>query len=487
MLPFQKAGSDMMDFSELFIGGRRVAPTAPRIIEVRSPYDRSVVGTVALAGPEDIHRAVAEARRAFDYGPWPRLPVEERIKVIERFYSLYEMKSDYFARFTSLEMGAPHWFTQAIRTLITNQSQAFLKAARSYPWEVRGSGFPTGKSLWLREPVGVVAAIIPWNAPHQVALGKLYPALIAGCTVVLKLAEETALDGQFLGELFTEAGLPEGVLSILAADKETSEHLVTHPGIDKIGFTGSTAVGRRIAGLGGALLKRVSLELGGKSAAIVLEDADLEETVAALKFRSFPNNGQVCVAQTRVLVPRHRQPDFADAMVAMIKELNIGDPNAETTFLGPVVSERQQLRITDYIRQAEAEGVRVAIGGSGMPDGVNHGNFIRPTLFTDVDNNARIAQEEIFGPVVCMIPYDSEEEAVALANASDYGLAGSVWTRDAEKAEAIARRVRTGTVTHGNAAIDLLAPFGGFKQSGIGREFGAEGINHYIEHKTIAL
>lgn len=477
----------MTHFTELFIGGRRIAPASPRIVEIRSPYDGTVVGSAPLAGPEDIDRAVAEARRAFDHGPWPRLPVEERIRVIERFHALYEARSDEFARFTTREMGAPHWFTQAIRGLITNQSHAFFKAARSYPWEDRRDGFPAGKSLWLREPVGVVAAIIPWNAPHQVALGKLYPALMAGCTAILKLAEETALDGQFLGELFAEAGLPEGVLSVLAADKETSERLVTHPGIDKIGFTGSTAVGRRIASLGGAQLKRISLELGGKSAAIVLEDADLAETVAALKFRSFPNNGQVCVAQTRVLVPRRRQSDFAEAMVAMIRGMTIGDPADEATFLGPVVSERQRQRVTDYIRQAEAEGTRVAVGGSGMPDGINHGNFIRPTLFTDVDNAARIAREEIFGPVVCMIPYDGEEEAVALANASDYGLSGSVWTPDAERAEAIARRLRTGTVTHGNAPIDLLAPFGGYKQSGIGREFGAEGINHYIEHKAIAL
>ncbi|MCB5205146.1 aldehyde dehydrogenase [Neorhizobium sp. T786] len=477
----------MTDFSKVFIGGRRVASSSPRIIEVRSPYDGSVVGTAPLASREDIDRAVIEARRAFDQGPWPRLAVEERIQVIERFHALYEARSDEFARFTSQEMGAPHWFTQAIRGLISNQSQAFFKAARSYAWEDRRVGFPSGRAIWLREPVGVVAAIIPWNAPHQVALGKLYPALIAGCTVVLKLAEETAVDGQFLGELFTEAGVPEGVISILAADKEVSEHLVIHPGVDKIGFTGSSSVGRRIASLGGAQLKRVSLELGGKSAAIVLEDADLAETVAALKFRSFPNNGQVCVAQTRVLVPRARQAEWADAMVAMIEEITIGDPTAEDTFLGPVVSERQRQRITDYIHLGEQEGARVATGGAGSPDGINQGNFIRPTLFIDVDNDMRIAQEEIFGPVVCMIPYDGEDEAIALANASDYGLSGSVWTSDATRAEAIARKIRTGGVTHGNAAVDLLSPFGGFKQSGIGREFGSEGINHYVEHKTIAL
>ncbi len=477
----------MTDFSKVFIGGRRVASSAPRIVEVLSPYDGSVVGSAPLASREDIDRAVAEARRAFDQGPWPRLAVEERLRVIERFHALYETRSDEFARFTSREMGGPHWFTQAIRSMITNQSHAFFKAARNYPWEDRRAGFPSGNSLWLREPVGVVAAIIPWNAPHQVALGKLYPALIAGCTVVLKLAEETAVDGQFLGELFTEAGVPEGVVSILAADKEVSEHLVVHPGIDKIGFTGSTGVGRRIASLGGAQLKRISLELGGKSAAIVLEDADLAETVAALKYRSFPNNGQVCVAQTRVLVPRARQADYAEAMVAMIEGMTIGDPSAEDTFLGPVVSERQRRRIADYIHLGVQEGARIATGGAGLPDGINHGNFIRPTLFTNVDNTMRIAREEIFGPVVCMIPYDSEEEAITLANASEYGLSGSVWTPDAARAEAVARRVRTGGITHGNAAVDLLSPFGGFKQSGIGREFGSEGINHYVEHKAIAL
>lgn len=475
------------DFSELFIGGRRVPSTAPRRIEIRSPYDGTVVGAAPMATKEDIDRAVTEARRAFDHGPWPRMSVEDRLAVIEKFHALYEARSDAFARFTTREMGAPHWFTQAIRDLITNQSHAFFKAARSYPWEDLRAGYPSGKSLWRRVPVGVVAAIIPWNAPHQVALGKLYPALIAGCTVVLKLAEETALDGQFLGELFTEAGLPEGVLSILAADKDTSEHLVTHPEVDKIGFTGSSAAGRRIASLGGERLKRVSLELGGKSAAIVLEDADLEETVAALKYRSFPNNGQVCVAQTRVLVPRHLQSAYTEAMVAMIEGMTIGDPAREDTFLGPVVSARQWQRISDYISGAEAEGLQLATGGQGLPAGLNHGHFIRPTLFTNVDNQSRIAQEEIFGPVVCMIPYEDEAEAIALANASDYGLSGSVWTKDGAKAEAIARQIRTGTVTHGNAAIDLLSPFGGFKQSGIGREFGAEGINHYIEHQAIAL
>lgn len=477
----------MTDFSQVFIGGRRVNSTEPKVITLRSPYDGSVVGTAPLASKADVDRAVSEARVAFETGPWPRMPVQDRIAVLQRFFDLYEARSDEFARLMSREMGSPQWFAQAIRDLIRNQSIAFIKSAEAYPWEELREGFPSGRTLWTREPVGVVAAIIPWNAPHQVALGKLYPALLAGCSVVLKLAEETALDGQFLGELFAEAGLPEGVLSVLAADKDVSEHLVLHPGIDKIGFTGSTATGRRIASLGGAQLKRISLELGGKSAAIVLPDADLDETVAALKYRSFPNNGQVCVAQTRVLVPRAQEARYAEAMVAMIEGMTIGDPSAEDTFLGPVVSERQRQRISDYIRFGLEDGAQIAIGGEGLPAGINHGHFIRPTLFTGVDNQSRIAQEEIFGPVVSLIAYDTEEEAIALANASDYGLSGSVWTPDAARALAVARQIRTGGVTHGNAAVDLFSPFGGFKQSGIGREFGAEGINHYIEHKVIAI
>lgn len=476
----------MTHFNEHFIGGKRVASPATRVVEILSPYDGSVVGAAPFAGMEDIDLAVGVARQAFDAGPWPRLPVEERIAVMRRFFDLYEERSDEFARLVSREMGAPYWFTQSIRSLISNQSLAYFEAAKAYPWEDRRAGFPEGNAVWLREPVGVVAAIIPWNAPHQVALAKLYPALIAGCTVILKLAEETALDGQFLGELFSAAGVPEGVVSILAADKEVSEHLVTHPGVDKIGFTGSSGAGRRIASLAGERLKRVSLELGGKSAAIVLPDADIGETAAALQYRSFPNNGQVCVAQTRVMVPRAAYGAFTEALVDTISRMRVGDPSDPDTFLGPLVSERQRQRVSDYISLGEREGARIATGGLGMPDGINHGNFIRPTLFVDVDNGMRIAREEIFGPVVCLIAYDTIENAIELANDSEYGLSGSVWTTDAKQGLEIARRVRTGGITIGNAPVDLLSPFGGFKQSGIGREFGSEGLNHYVEHKTIA-
>ncbi len=477
----------MTHFTQIFIGGRRVAPHGSQKIEIRSPYDGEIVGSAPLAEKEDVDLAVKVARHSFDHGPWPRLSVTERFAVMKRFFDMYEMRAAEFAKLVTREMGAPLWFAKNIQVLIRNQSLAYFEAADVFPWELRRPGYPEGNSLWLREPVGVVAAVIPWNAPHQVALAKLYPALIAGCTVVLKLAPETALDGQFLGELFTDAGLPEGVLSILAADRDVSEHLVTHPAVDKIAFTGSTLAGRRIASLAGERLKRVSLELGGKSAAIVLPDANIETTVNALRYRSFPNNGQVCVAQTRVLVPEKIYSDFADAMVADVSTMIVGDPSLETTFLGPVVSERQRQRVLDYIRIGVSEGARVAAGGTGMPDGLNHGTFVKPTVFTNVDNSMRIAQEEIFGPVVALIPYAEVEDAVRIANDSDFGLSGSVWTSDVEAGEKIARRIRTGGVVVNGAPGDLLAPFGGFKQSGIGREFGSEGLGHYTEHKAISL
>jgi aldehyde dehydrogenase (NAD+) len=475
------------NFTQNFVGGRRVDPIGRDVIEVRSPYDGNLVGTAPLAAREDIDLAVGIARNAFDEGPWPRMPVADRIAVIRRFTELYETRSREFAELVTAEMGAPSWFANAVQDLIRNQGQAYLIAAEQYPWEARKAGYPQGTSVWIREPVGVVAAIIPWNAPHQVALAKLFPALLAGCTVILKLAPETAIDGQYIGELFMEAGLPEGVLSILVAHRDVSEYLVTHPGVDKIGFTGSTAAGRRIASLAGEQLKRVSLELGGKSAAIILDDADIGPTVEALRYRSFPNNGQVCVAQTRILVSRHRHDAFVDALVDNVERMTIGDPAHPGTFLGPLVAERQRQRVSDYIKSGIESGARLASGGLGLPEGINHGAFVKPTVFANVDNKSRIAQEEIFGPVVCVIPYDSVDHAIHLANDSMYGLSGSVWTNDTEQGLAIARAIRTGGVTVNNAAPDLLSPFGGFKCSGIGREFGPEAINHYIEHKTVAI
>ena len=477
----------MTVFSQNFVGGRRVASLGTETIEVHSPFDSSFVGSTPAASKADVNLAVTTARQAFDSGPWPGLTPAERHAILTRFAELHAARADEFARFITSENGSPLWFTKAVQAGIAPQNAAYLKVAAEYPWELRRPAFPGGEIVWRREPVGVAAIIIPWNAPHQSALVKLFPALLAGCTVVLKLAPETALDGQFLGELLTESGVPDGVISILAADREVSEHLVTHPGVDKIAFTGSTAAGRRIAALAGERLKRSSFELGGKSAAIVLPNADIAKTVGALHFLSFLNAGQSCVAQTRLLVARSAHDEFVEALVADVATMNIGDPAHPETFIGPLVAERQRRRVAGYIDLGISEGATLAIGGTGLPNGISGGAFVKPTVFANVDNGMRIAQEEIFGPVVCVIPYDDIDDAVRIANDTPYGLSGSVWTSNPEQGLAVARRIRTGTLAVNGAARDPLAPFGGFKQSGIGREFGSEGLDHYIEHKAIAL
>ncbi len=383
------------------------------------------------------------------------------------------------------ENGSPTWFTSAVQSGVAVQNAAYLHAAAEYPWEARPSGFLAGDAIWRREPVGVVAAIIPWNAPQQSALVKLFPALLAGCTVILKTAPETPINGHLLGELFTEAGVPEGVVSILTADREVSEHLVRHPGVDKIAFTGSTAAGRMIASLAVGQMKRVSMELGGKSAAIVLPDADIAATVKALRHASFPDAGQSCVAQTRILVPSSIHDTFVEALAEEVRAMKVGDPADPETSIGPLVAERQRERVAGYIQIGLDEGARAVVGWLGLPEGVNKGAFVKPTVFTGVNNAMRIAQEEIFGPVVCVIPYGEVEAAIGIANDTYYGLSGGVYTKDRDVGVEVAKRIRTGLVSINGAFPGFLSPFGGYKQSGFGREFGAEGLNHYVEHKSI--
>jgi acyl-CoA reductase-like NAD-dependent aldehyde dehydrogenase len=477
----------MISYSQNFIGGRRVNPVGTERIEVRSPHDGELVGIAPSASTSDVDLAVRAAREAFDEGPWPRMSPTERQSKIQRFAELHADHSEELARLVTREAGIPLTFTRTLMQMVSLQNQAFLRAAGTFDWETRRPGFPDAETVWRHEPVGVVAAVIPWNAPQQSSTVKLVPALLAGCSVILKLAPETALDGQILGELFTEAGLPEGVVSILATSREVSEHLIAHPGVDKVAFTGSTLAGRRIAAICGEQIKRCTLELGGKSAAIVLPDADLAETVDGLRYACFFNSGQSCVVTSRVLVPRFRHDEIVGALVEMVARLKVGDPNDPETFIGPMVAERQQKRVAGYIDLGIAEGATAAIGGSGLPEGIAKGAYVRPTVFTGVDNRMRIAREEIFGPVLVVIPYDDVEDAIRIANDSPYGLAGAIWTSDREAGLAVARRVRAGFLNINGKGPDFLAPFGGFKQSGIGREFGAEGLKAYSELKAVTL
>ena len=327
---------------------------------------------------------------------------------------------------------------------------------------------------------------MPWNAPQFTLMAKLAPALISGCSVIVKPSPETPLDSNLVAELTVESGIPEGIVSVLPAGREIGRYLVSHPGVDKVAFTGSTAAGREIAAVCGEQLKRCSLELGGKSAAIVLEDADLAATAAGLQFASLANSGQACVAQTRILAPRSRYDETVDAVATMMSAQVVGDPFDPRTDIGPMISQRQQQRVNGYIALGEREGARVVVGGTGVVTHLDRGWYVQPTLFADVDNAMRIAREEIFGPVLAVIPYDDEDEAVRIANDSDYGLAGSVWTSDVEHGIDIGRRVRTGTFSVNQYWLDFNAPFGGFKASGIGREMGVEGLNAYVEYKSIA-
>lgn len=477
----------MLQITQNFIGGRRVAPAGTEVFEVRSPFDGALVGTVPAATPTDVDLAVSAARHAFDQGRWPQLAPDERRAILQKFSELHAAKAEEIATLISRENGTPITGARGLQQMIVLQNQAYFDAAAAFPWEVSRPGFPQGTSVLRREPIGVVAAIIPWNAPHQSALVKLIPALLAGCTVVLKLAPETGLDGHLLGELFNEAGLPEGVLSILTADREASEYLVRHPGVDKIAFTGSTAAGRRIAGIAGENLKRASFELGGKSATIVLPDADIEATAAGVQSMSYMNNGQSCVAHARVLVSADMHDAFVAALAKVVNAIKVGDPADSATEQGPLVSQRQQERVLGYIESGIAEGATLVAGGLGMPEGFGEGAFVRPTLFANVRNDMKIAREEIFGPVVCVIPYKDINDAIAIANDSPYGLSGGVWSRDTDKALDVARQIKAGGISINGQYPDFRAPFGGYKQSGIGREFGAEGISVYMEHKSISM
>lgn len=474
-------------YRELFVGGRWEAPATDATIEVTSPYTLEPVGRVPEAAAADVDAAIDAARKSFEAGSWRCKTPDERIAVMRRLHELYVGRSEELAELQTTQIGVPISFSKMVNgPAPCAVLGAFLDIAEAVQWEEHRRGVTGADILVRREPVGVVAAIVPWNAPQFTLMGKLAPALLTGCSVVIKPSPETPLDANLLADLTRQAGIPDGVVSVLPAGREVGKYLVSHPGVDKVTFTGSTEAGRHIAAACGRQLKRFSLELGGKSAAIILDDADLDATMAGLQFASLANNGQACIAQTRILAPRSRYDDVVQALGAMMSGLVVGDPFDPATQIGPLISRRQQDRVNGYIHSGEREGARLVVGGPGGVEGQDKGWFVNPTLFADVDNGMRIAREEIFGPVLVVIPYTDDDDAVAIANDSDYGLGGSVWTTDNDRGLGIARRVRTGTFAVNQYVMDFKAPFGGFKASGIGRELGVEGLHAYVEYKSIA-
>ncbi len=478
------------DYDRLFIGGDWVAPEGTDTIGVVSPVTEEVIARVPDGTEADIDKAVAAARQAFDKGPWPRMTPVERAEIVRTAAAQVAAEMGDMAEIITREMGSPITFSGMGQVLApTMIFNYYADLAGTYAFDEVRTGVLNPQVLVTKEPVGVVGAIAPWNVPLFIAAAKLAPSLVAGCTVVYKPAPETPLDAFRLAEIFEQAGLPKGVLSVVPAGREVSEHLVTHPGVDKISFTGSGVGGKRIGGLCGERLKRCTLELGGKSAAIILDDADLSTTIPTLLPNSIMNNGQACIAQTRILAPRSRYDEVVDAVVAGVSAMKVGDPMDPATEVGPVVAERQRARIEGYLESGREEGATVALGG-GRPSGSDFakGWFVEPTVFSDVDNKMKIAQEEIFGPVLVVIPYDGDDAAVDVANDSNYGLCGSVWTADNDRGLGVARRVRTGTyMLNAPVPIDFSTPFGGFKESGVGREFGPEGLESFLEMKSIAL
>jgi aldehyde dehydrogenase (NAD+) len=466
----------------VYIGGEWVAPTGSGVLEVINSSTEEVMGSVPEGTAADVDRAVQAARGAFEH--WSLTSIDERAEWMARIAQALGERMEEIATLIAQEVGMPIKLAHMIQAgLPTMDFGSMPQLMADMAWEEEA-----GNSLIIREPVGVVGAITPWNYPlHQIS-AKVAPALAAGCTVVVKPSEVAPLNAFLLADVLHELGLPAGVFNLVTGiGPVVGEAMSRHSGIDMISFTGSTAAGRRVGEAAAATVKRVALELGGKSPNVILEDANLQEAIADGVSKCFLNSGQTCSALTRMLVPRSRLSEAEQIAAAVAQHFKPGDPFSPDTTLGPLVSLAQRERVRGYIRKGAEEGAKLVTGGAEPPEGLERGYFVKPTVFSEVTPEMTIAQEEIFGPVLAIMPYDSEQDAVRIANDSVYGLAGGVWSADEEHAKRVARRIRTGQVEINGGAFNPLAPFGGYKQSGHGRELGRFGLEEFLQVKSLQL
>ncbi|MFK7957101.1 MAG: aldehyde dehydrogenase [Lysobacterales bacterium] len=476
---------DSSHFDQLYIGGAWVKPSTKQMIDVISPISEEVVFQVAQAVEADIDQAVAAAREAFDEGPWSRMTPQERGEILARFASELRTRTEDFTTAWMESAGVVLGMaTSYPEYSISNVDRAVGQASTFEFIEKHESA--NGAALLVREPVGVVAAVAPWNAPLATMLSKIAPALLAGCTVIMKPAPQTPIETYILTECAHAAGFPPGVLNLVTAERDAADHLIRHPEVDKVSFTGSLATGRHIASVCGDRIGRVTLELGGKSAAIVLDDYDLKAAAESLVSGLCVLSGQNCAALTRVIVSRDRHDELVQHLAAAMQTVTVGDPYDPEIKLGAITMKAQLERIEAYVAKGIEEGATLVAGGK-RPAHLATGLFFEPTVFANVDNSMTIAQEEIFGPVLCVIPCDNEDHAIAISNDSIFGLAGAVYSNDADAVYRIARQLRTGTVGQSAPSASFAVGFGGFKQSGLGREGGTEGLHAYLEAKTILL
>ncbi|MBF5011801.1 aldehyde dehydrogenase [Burkholderia pseudomultivorans] len=479
---------NMPHADRLYIGGRWVAPASTETCAVLNCATEDVVAHAAMANEADVDAAVRAAREAFDRGPWPHLSPAERGAFLEKIAARLEALNDDFARGWSIESGVLYRIAKPrIGLFLSGAFRQYAAMAHSYPFVAPARAVTGHQAYRVQEPVGVVAVIVPWNGPAGLLAYKIAPALLAGCTVVIKNSPETPSSGHLFAQICDEVGLPPGVVNMLTADRTVSESLVRHPGVDKITFTGSTGAGRRIGAVAAERVARVTLELGGKSPAVVLDDYDVETAAKVLGAPYFSYlSGQVCHSLTRIIVPRAKHGRMVDALVEAARGMVLGDPLDDATSMGPLATAAQRDVVERLVAQGVSDGARLAIGGK-RPAHLTRGFFFEPTVFANVDNRSRIAQNEFFGPVLSVIPADSEQHAIEMANDTIFGLNAAVFTHDTERALQVARRLRAGSVGHNASRTDFSIGFGGFKQSGIGREGGTGGLEAFLESKTVVL